>query len=68
MDVVTVSPQFEIALPPRARSALGLAPGQPVQVLVDGGRLDLIPLPPLSALRGILAGIDTHVVRERDRV
>lgn len=68
VDVITVSPHFEIALPPRARLALGLVPGQSVQVLVDGGRLDLIPLPPLSALRGMLAGIDTHIVRERDRV
>lgn len=68
VDVITVSPHFEIALPPRARLALGLVPGQSVQVLVDGGRLDLIPLPPLSALRGMLAGIDTHIGRERDRV
>jgi AbrB family looped-hinge helix DNA binding protein len=68
MDVVTVSPKFQVVIPLAIRERLGITPGQKVQALVYQNRVELIPLKPAKALRGSLRGIDTTVRRDRDRV
>jgi hypothetical protein len=45
-----------------------LTPGQKVQAILYGDRIELIPLQPARKMRGFLKGIDTAVPRERDRV
>jgi AbrB family looped-hinge helix DNA binding protein len=67
MSVVTVSPKFQVVIPRAIREALGLEPGQKMQALEYQDRVELIPLRPAKALRGILRGIDTSVPREPDR-
>ncbi len=68
MDTVTVSPKFQVVIPLTVRRALGIRPGQKVQVIRYGDRIELIPLRPLRDARGFLRGIDTTVEREQDRV
>ena len=68
MDVVTVSPKFQVVIPLAIRERLGIQPGQKVQALVYQNRVELIPLKPARALRGSLRGIETTVRRDRDRV
>ena len=68
MDVVTISPKFQVVIPRSVRERLNLSPGQKVQALVYDGRVELIPLRPARALRGFLKGIDTAVPRDADRV
>jgi AbrB family looped-hinge helix DNA binding protein len=68
MDVVTISPSFQVVIPRAVRERLGLAPGQKVQVLVMDGHIELVPLQPARALRGFLNGIDTTVPRDADRI
>ena len=68
MDVVTVSPKFQVVIPQAIRERLGLQPGQKVQALVYQNRVELIPLQPAKALRGFLKGVDPTVRRERDRL
>lgn len=68
MDAVTISPKFQVVIPLTVRRALGLRPGQKVQVIRYGERIELIPLRPLREIRGFLRGIDTTVEREPDRV
>ncbi len=68
MSVVTVSPKFQVVIPREIREALGLAPGQKVQVLQYQNRVEFIPVRPVRALRGFLKGIDTTVPRDGDRV
>jgi AbrB family looped-hinge helix DNA binding protein len=69
MDVVTISPKYQVVIPRAIRERLGLRPGQQVQAIVHGDRVELIPLRPARALRGFLKGIDTTVVRDdADRV
>lgn len=68
MDVVTISPKFQVVIPRTVRERLGLSPGQKVQALVYEGRVELIPLRPAQALRGFLKGIDTTVARDADRM
>ena len=67
MDIVTVSPKFQVVIPLAIRQRLKITPGQKVQALVYQNRVELIPLRPARALRGSLRGIDTTVRRERDR-
>jgi AbrB family looped-hinge helix DNA binding protein len=68
VSVVTVSPKFQVVIPQAIRAALGLKPGQKVQVLQYMDRIEFIPIRPLKQMRGFLKGIDTGVPRERDRV
>lgn len=67
MDVVTISPKFQVVIPRAVRERLNLRPGQQVQAVVYDDRVELIPLRPAAALRGFLRGIDTDVARDADR-
>lgn len=67
METVTISPKFQVVIPKAIRDRLGLSPGQKVQALLYGDRIELIPLQPARRLRGFLKGIDTTVPREPDR-
>ena len=68
MDTSTVSPKYQVVIPLRVRRALGIRPGQKVQVIPYAGRIELIPLQPVKRARGFLKGIDTSVEREPDRL
>lgn len=68
MVTVTVSPKFQVVIPRAIREALALKPGQKIQALQFEGRIELIPVKPMSKARGFLKGIDTEVERESDRV
>jgi AbrB family looped-hinge helix DNA binding protein len=68
MDTVTVSPKFQVVIPQRIRKALGLKPGQKVQVIPYEGRIELIPVERIRRARGFLKGIDTAVKRAPDRL
>ena len=68
MEAVTVSPKYQIVIPRAIRDALDIRPGQKVQVIRYGDRIELIPLRPIEEMRGFLKGIDTTVEREPDRV
>ncbi len=68
METVKVSPKYQVVIPLKVRRALGLRPGEKLQVIRYGDRIELIPLRPLRETRGFLKGIDTTVEREPDRV
>lgn len=67
MGTVTISPKFQVVIPKEIRERLGLAPGQKVQAIVYGDRIELIPVRPAKQMRGFLKGIDTRIEREADR-
>lgn len=67
MSEVTLSPKYQIVIPREIRQALKLKPGQKIQALRLGDRIELIPVRPLSDMKGFLKGIDTDVEREADR-
>jgi AbrB family looped-hinge helix DNA binding protein len=67
METVTISPKFQVVIPKAIRERLRLAPGQKVQAILYGDRIELIPVQPARRLRGFLRGIDTAVPREPDR-
>jgi AbrB family looped-hinge helix DNA binding protein len=68
MEIVTVSPKFQVVIPAKVRKTLGIQPGQKVHVLIYENRIEMIPVIPLEETRGFLSGIDTSVEREEDRL
>ena len=67
MDVVTISPKYQVVIPRSVRERLQLEPGQKVQAIVYGDRVELIPLRTARSLRGFVPGLDTGVNRDADR-
>ncbi len=68
METVTISPKFQVVIPKAIREQLGLVPGQKIQALAYGDRIEFLPVRLASELRGVLRGLDTRVMRdENDR-
>jgi AbrB family looped-hinge helix DNA binding protein len=67
LETVTISPKFQVVIPKAIREKLRLSPGQKVQALLYGDRIELIPVQPVKRMRGFLRGIDTTVPRDTDR-
>lgn len=68
MEVVTVSPKYQVVIPLSVRQSLGIKPGYKIQVILYENRIELIPLQPIKKMRGFLKGIDTTIERDTDRL
>ena len=68
MSTVTISPKFQIVIPKAVRERLALSPGQKVEAIAYENRIELIPVRPITEMRGMLSGLDTAVEREADRL
>jgi len=68
METITISPKYQIVIPRMVREAMGIKPGQKVQVLQYQNRIEFIPLKKMKEMRGFLKGINTTVDREKDRL
>lgn len=67
-DTLTLSSKFQVAIPKAVRERMGLTAGQKFQIVTYGDRIELVPLRSLQSMRGFLAGIETDVPREHDRL
>ena len=67
MSSVTVSPKFQVVIPKDVRNRMQLAPGQKMQVISYGDRIELVPVRPVRSMRGFLKGINISFERESDR-
>ena len=66
---VKLSSKYQIVIPEDVREALGLKPGQAMQVMAYGGNVVAVPVLPLSEAFGLFPGIDTTLDRDdEDRV
>ena len=68
METVTISPKFQVVIPRRVRKSMRLNPGQKMQVVEYGNRIEFVPVRPMAHLRGFVKGIDVTVDREADRL
>jgi len=70
IDVITVtlSPKFQVVIPPAVRERFGLSAGEKLRVLPYKDRIELIPVRPIKSMRGFLKGMDTTLPREDDRL
>ncbi len=67
MTTVTVSTKYQVVIPEEVRKSMGVRPGEKFQVINYGGRVQLIPLRRMRAMRGSLRGMNADIKREADR-
>jgi len=68
MENVKISPKYQIVIPKKIRTSHSLKPGQKIQIISYGNRIELIPERKISEMRGFLKGINTDFIREGDRI
>ncbi len=68
MNAVKLSPKYQVVIPREIRENLHLIPGQMMQVIAYGNRIELKPSKDIREMRGFLKGIDADVSREEDRL
>lgn len=68
MATVKVSPKYQIVIPREVREAMGIRPGQKIEVFVYDGRIQLVPVKRIREMRGFLKGMDSTIERDGDRV
>lgn len=67
MELVTISPKYQVVIPQKIRESLGLKSGEKAQVIAFRDRIEIIPVKDIKKLRGLVKGINTSVQREPDR-
>lgn len=68
MTTVTVSEKYQIVIPKEIREKLKLKPGQKLQIMQIGDRIEFILLKDIKDAHGFLKGMNTDINREGDRV
>ena len=69
MEAVTVSRKYQVVIPRLVRERMSIRPGERMQVITLGDRIELIPVRPMRSMRGFLKGFDLRFERdEEDRV
>ena len=68
MTTVKISPKYQVVIPKEIRNKLKLRPGQRMQILQFGERIEFILLKNIKEARGFLKGMDTNIGREGDRL
>ena len=68
MDTTTITQDYRIEIPLQLRESLGIKPGQKVQIIPYGDRIEIIPIRELHEMRGYLRGLDSSIERDPDRV
>ncbi|HSR16895.1 MAG TPA: AbrB/MazE/SpoVT family DNA-binding domain-containing protein [Ignavibacteriaceae bacterium] len=68
MTTVTVSPKYQVVIPKEIRQKLKLKPGQKLQIIQLGDRIEFLLLKDIKEARGFLKGINTEIEREEDRL
>ena len=66
METVTISPKYQVVIPKSVREQLKLVPGQVVQVIAYGDRIEFLPVRRARELRGMLRGLDVSFEREEE--
>lgn len=68
MTTVKISPKYQVVIPKEIRKNMNLRPGQKLQILQLGDRIEFILHKSIKDARGFLKGIDTNIEREGDRL
>lgn len=65
MQTATLSSKFQLAIPKMVRENLNLKAGQKFTVIAKGNIIELVPVPSLKSMRGILQGANPENYRDR---
>lgn len=67
MATVKVSQKYQVVIPKEIRESMGIKPGDEFEVSHSGGIITLTRVWDVRKLRGMMKGIDTTVLRDKDR-
>ncbi len=65
MELVTISPDYQIVIPESLRAKYNLEPNQRIALIDKGGSISIIPDIPIEQLEGFAKGMDTQNIREK---
>ena len=68
MNTVTLSKEYQVNFPKEIFEPVGFKAGTSFEVIMYDNMVQLVPIRPMSSLRGMLKGIDTTIEREEDRL
>jgi len=68
MNTVTLTSEYQINFPKEIFEPIGYKAGTSFEVIMYDNMVELVPIRPMSSLRGMLKGIDTTIEREEDRL
>jgi len=69
MHTATLSSKFQLAIPKSVRDSMNLKAGQKFTVISKGNIIELVPIPSMKKMRGILKGANTEGYRDhQDRM
>jgi AbrB family looped-hinge helix DNA binding protein len=60
-----VSSKYRIVIPKEIRDQVEVRPGQGFELVVKGGVITLVPVKPITAMRGFVRGIRVTGFREK---
>ena len=66
MNMVTVSPKYQVVIPRAIRDQLRIHPGEQMQVISFDDRIELVRVRPMRSMRGFLKGLNSHFEREKE--
>ncbi len=64
-NTVTISPKYQVVIPLHIRKTAGIQPGEKMQVISFGDRIELIPIKKIKSMRGFLKGMKNTFEREK---
>ncbi|MDR1836986.1 MAG: AbrB/MazE/SpoVT family DNA-binding domain-containing protein [Treponema sp.] len=68
MNTVTLTSEYQVNFPKEIFEPIGFKAGTSFEVIMYDNMVQLVPIRPMSSLRGMLKGIDTTIEREEDRL
>ena len=66
MNTVTLSKEYQVNFPKEVFEPIGCKAGTSFEVITYDNMVQLVPIRPMSSLRGMLKGIDTTIEREEE--
>lgn len=66
MQTVTISSKYQISIPKKIREEQNIKPGERFVMVSLGDRIEMVRERKMEDLRGVLAGMDTSIDRERE--
>ena len=66
MSTVTLTNEYQVNFPKEIFEPIGFKAGTSFEVIMYDNMVQLVPIRPMSSLRGMLKGMDTTIEREEE--
>jgi AbrB family looped-hinge helix DNA binding protein len=66
METVKVSRKYQVVIPEKLREEAHIKPGDKMVAIAKHGILQYVPVRPLNKTKGMVLGIDTNELRDKN--